>query len=138
VVVQAGQEAADPADAHAECEGEHERIAGGEADAQDALGHLDAGPPAEQAADDRLAAEDRAQVAGPPRRQVVGPRLGPRQQLRPHQRPADRADQQPQVPLDRHARPRPPLPQEQVQPEPAGVADQLHHRVGVDRQAEHV
>src|SRR6185503_7337154 len=63
VIGEAGEEAADPADAHAEDEREDVNVAGAVADAQAFLGQLDAGPPAEQPADDGLAAEDDGEVA---------------------------------------------------------------------------
>ena len=53
------EEASDAADRNAEDQRQHEVIAGGVADAGDALGDLDADHASDQAADDRLPGENK-------------------------------------------------------------------------------
>src|ERR1700752_1871514 len=101
LVRQSREEASYAPDRNAEDQREDERVAGGVGDAQRAFRDLDAGPPPEQPADDRLPAEPGGEgvAVGP----VVVHRLEPREHLRPEQRAEDTADEDPGAMLERHA-----------------------------------
>jgi hypothetical protein len=93
---EAGKEAADPPDGGAEGEGPDEGVAGGADDAADFFRELHAGPAAEEATDDGLAAEERGGIVGG-EGEVVLRGFGPSEELGAGPRAERSADEQPEV-----------------------------------------
>ena len=95
VVVEAGEEAADASDGHAEDEGEDVEVAGGEVDADAFFGEFDAGPATEESADDGFSAKPGAGVAEV--REIFKRGLGPGEDFGAEGGAEDGADDEPHV-----------------------------------------
>src|SRR5690349_15582385 len=126
VIGKAGKKASDSADRHAEAEWIDEQITGRSVNAEAAFRDFDADPSAEQSADDRLSADERARISA--HVPVINGRLDERENLRANQRAEHAPDDHPHVLLDRHALCRRATTQPQIKLETERISRELKPR----------